>query len=195
MLGDLFAEKINPNYNTRLQFKQSIKNKVYIDYLYNIFKEYCNSEPKETSSVDKRPRKKEFNVSIKFWTQSLPCFNQFRELFYDPCLCEPASKGQSGKKIVPLNLEEIIAARSLAYWVMDDGYKSTNGFYFCTESYSLEDNYKLSTILKNRFNLDCGVHKHTNGHRLYVFSNSKDKLLELVKPYLIHHFYYKFDLT
>jgi LAGLIDADG DNA endonuclease family len=105
MLGDLFAEKINPNSNTRLQFKQSIKNKVYIDYLYNIFKEYCNSEPKETYSVDKRPRKKEFNVSIKFWTQSLPCFNQFRELFYD----------QSGKKIIPLNLEEIIAARSLAY--------------------------------------------------------------------------------
>jgi hypothetical protein len=194
MLGDLFAEKINPNSNTRLQFKQSItlavalrarENKVYIDYLYNIFKEYCNSEPKETYSIDKRPGKKELNVSIKFWTQSLPCFNQFRELFYD----------KSGKKIIPLNLEEIIAARSLAYWIMDDGYKSANGFYFCTESYSLEDNYKLSKILKNRFNLDCGVHKHTNGHRLYVFSHSKDKLLDLVKPYLINHFYYKFDLT
>ena len=36
MLGDLFAEKIKPNSNTRLQFKQSIKNKIYIDYLYNI---------------------------------------------------------------------------------------------------------------------------------------------------------------
>ncbi len=185
MLGDLFAEKINPNSNTRLQFKQSIKNKVYIDYLYNIFKEYCNSEPKETYSIDKRPGKKELNVSIRFWTQSLPCFNQFRELFYD----------KSGKKIIPFNLEEIIAARSLAYWIMDDGYKSTNGFYFCTESYSLEENYKLSKILKNRFNLDCGVHKHTNGYRLYVFSHSKDKLLDLVKPYLINHFYYKFDLT
>jgi hypothetical protein len=64
MLGDLFAEKINPNSNTRLQFKQSIKNKIYIDYLYNIFKEYCNSEP--TNAVDKRPGKKEFNISIKF---------------------------------------------------------------------------------------------------------------------------------
>jgi LAGLIDADG DNA endonuclease family len=58
-------------------------------------------------------------------------------------------------------------------------------FYFCTESYSLEDNYKLSKILKNHFNLDCGVHKHTNGHRLYIFS--KYKLLELVKLYLINH--------
>lgn len=184
MLGDLFAEKRNPNSNTRLQFKQSVKNKIYIDHLYSIFKDYCNSEPKETSSIDKRPGKKEFNISIKFWTQSLPCFNQFRELFYD----------ESGTKFIPLNLEQIITARSLAYWTMDDGYKSAKRFYFCTESYTLEDNYKLSQILKNQFNLDCGIHKHTNGHRLYVFSSSKERLLELVKPYLIDHFYYKFNL-
>ena len=185
MLGDLFAEKRNPNSNTRLQFKQSLKNKVYIEHLYSIFKDYCNSEPKITSSRDNRIGKKEFNVSIKFWTQSLPCFNQFRDLFYD----------DSGKKFIPLNLEKIITARSLAYWAMDDGYKSVNGFYFCTESYTLEENHKLSLILKNQFNLDCGVHKHTNGHRLYVFGKSKDILLNLVKPYLIDHFYYKFDLN
>ena len=43
MLGDLFAEKRNPNSNTRLQFKQSIKNQVYVDHLFSMFKEYCNS--------------------------------------------------------------------------------------------------------------------------------------------------------
>jgi hypothetical protein len=52
MLGDLFAEKIKQNSNIRLQFKQSIKNKVYIDHLYSLFKEYCNSEPKITSKKD-----------------------------------------------------------------------------------------------------------------------------------------------
>jgi hypothetical protein len=76
---------------------------------------------------------------------------------------------------------------------MVDGYKSINGFYFCTEFYTLEDNYKLSEILKNKFNLECGIHKHTNGHRLYVFSSSKERLLELIKPYIIDHFYYKID--
>ena len=183
MLGDLFAEKRNPNSNTRLQFKQSIKNKVYIEHLYSIFKDYCNSEPKITSSIDKRPNKKDLNISIKFWTQSLPCFNQFRELFYD----------ELGTKYIPSNLDELITPRSLAYWAMDDGYKSGKGFYFCTESYTLEDNTKLSQILRNRFNLECGIHKHTNGHRLYVFSSSKDILLELIKPYLIAHFNYKFN--
>ena len=49
MIGDLFAEKRNPNSNTRLQFKQSKKNKNYIDHLYSLFKEYSGSEPKITS--------------------------------------------------------------------------------------------------------------------------------------------------
>lgn len=126
MLGDLFAERIKPTSNTRLQFKQSNKNKDYINHLYSIFMEYCGSEPKITSSFDSRPEKNNFNVSIKFWTLSLPCFNKFRELFYN----------ESGIKYIPSNLEELLTAKGLAYWVMDDGYKSGNGFYFCTESYT-----------------------------------------------------------
>lgn len=43
MLGDLHAERIKPTSNTRLQFKQSIKNELYILHLYSIFKDYCNS--------------------------------------------------------------------------------------------------------------------------------------------------------
>jgi len=75
---------------------------------------------------------------------------------------------------------------------MDDGYKSSNGFYLCTESYTLEENETLCFILKNKFSLECSIHKHTNGHRLYINKKSKDILLFLIKPYLISHFYYKF---
>jgi len=76
---------------------------------------------------------------------------------------------------------------------MDDGYKTNIGFYLCTESYSLSENEKLSEILRAKFGLECSVHKHTNGYRLYIFKNSKDKLLSIIKPYLIEHFYYKFN--
>jgi LAGLIDADG DNA endonuclease family len=41
ILGDLQAEKINLNSNTRLQFKQSYKNKDYIDHYYSLFYLYC----------------------------------------------------------------------------------------------------------------------------------------------------------
>ena len=135
------------------------------------------------SYFDKRPHKNKSYFSIKFNTYSLPCFNKFRLLFYN----------DKGVKFIPENLDSLLTTRGLAYWLMDDGYKSDNGFYFCTESYTLNENLKLVKILKNKFNLNCGVHKHTNGYRLYIFSSSKENLLQLIKPYLIAHFNYKFN--
>ena len=72
------------------------------------------------------------------------------------------------------------------------------GILYSLSRASAEDNQKLNKILKNKFKLDSGIHKHTYrrlGHRLYIFSSSKDRLLELIKPYLIQHFYYKFELN
>jgi hypothetical protein len=66
MLGDLFAEKIKPSSNTRLQFKQSVKNKEYIDHLYILFENYCTTPPKINCFKESRPSKKELNESIKF---------------------------------------------------------------------------------------------------------------------------------
>ena len=66
MLGDLHAERINEKRNTRLQFKQSLKNKEYIDHLYLLFKDYVLSGPKITKSKDKRENKSFENNSIKF---------------------------------------------------------------------------------------------------------------------------------
>jgi len=184
ILGDLHAERKNLNSNTRLQFKQSSKNQAYIEHLWNLFKDYCGSEPKVTSWFDDRPTKNKTYSSVKFSTFSLPCFNVFRTMFYD----------STGVKFIPDDLEDHLTARSLAYWACDDGYKTETGFYFCTDSYSLSDIQKLANILKNKFDLECGIHKHTNGYRLYIFSSSKDKLIQLIKPYIISHFYYKFDL-
>jgi hypothetical protein len=66
MLGDLYAEKLKVNSNTRLQFKQSNLNKDYIFHLYSFFEDYCNSKPKVTTSFEKRPGRKEIYMSIKF---------------------------------------------------------------------------------------------------------------------------------
>jgi hypothetical protein len=83
MLGNLTAERKNLKSNTRLQFKQSTINEVYIRYLYSLFKEFCGSEPKIMSKFDSRPTKLKEYHAIKFQTLSLPCFNSFREMFYN----------------------------------------------------------------------------------------------------------------
>jgi len=77
---------------------------------------------------------------------------------------------------------------------MDDSYKSGKGLYICTESFSLNEIKILINILINKFNLKCSYHMVTNGYRIYIFSSYKAKLIELVKPYFIEHFYYKLDI-
>lgn len=74
---------------------------------------------------------------------------------------------------------------------MDDGYKSVNGFYFSSESFTEEENRLLAKVLQDKFGLDCGVHRHTNGHRLYIKSHSRDLFISLIKPYLLPIFDYK----
>ena len=52
---------------------------------------------------------------------------------------------------------------------MDDAYKAVNGLYISTESYTLSENQFLANILKTKFGLECSVHPHTNGYRIYIF--------------------------
>lgn len=184
MLGDLTAERRNINSNTRLHFKQSLKNKDYIDHLYEIFKDFCGSLPKTMSKFDSRPNKMKTYEAIKFQTLSLPCFNIYRDIFYD----------LNGIKFIPQNLEELLTTRGLAYWIMDDGYKSKTGIYISTESFKKEDLFIIQNLFKNKFNLDCGIHKTTNGYRIYIFESSKENLINLIKPYFLPLFYYKLNL-
>lgn len=105
ILGDLGVERPNPKCNTRLQFKQTNKNIEYITHLYSLFQEFCGTPPKFMSRFDERPNKMKEYGSVKFNTLSLPCFNIFRETFYN----------LDGVKIIPFQLGELLTARGLAY--------------------------------------------------------------------------------
>jgi LAGLIDADG DNA endonuclease family len=105
ILGDLHVEKKNVNSNARLQFRYSTINKDYSYHLYNLFEMYCGKPPIILNRFDERPNKFKNYSSIKFQTLNLPCFNEFRNTFYDI----------NGKKIIPLNIEELLTAKSLAY--------------------------------------------------------------------------------
>jgi hypothetical protein len=107
ILGDMSVEKPKSKIksNARLQFKQSTINKIYIEHLYSLFKEYCGSEPKIMSSFDNRVDKNKIYSSIKFQTLSLPCFNKYKELFYN----------SEGIKIIPKELVNLLTPVGLAY--------------------------------------------------------------------------------
>ena len=57
------------------------------------------------------PRYKTTNSSRYFRTQSIEELKLMADLFLD----------REGKKIIPQNIADHLTARSLAFWIMDDG--------------------------------------------------------------------------
>lgn len=179
-IGDTFVCKSASVNFARLQFAQSIIHEAYILHLYELFKDFCNSSPKYLDlKSDKRTGK--VYSRIRFRTYSLPCFNYYHELFY-----------VNGIKIIPLNIGELLTPVGLAYWAMDDGYKGSSGFTFCTDSYTLSEVQLLVKVLKENFDLNSTIHnKSKDSYRIYIKADSMDKLRILVTPYFHESMMYK----
>jgi hypothetical protein len=177
-LGDLHIRK--PRNNALFMFEQGLIHEAYILHLYTLFKDYCSLDPKYSQ------RKPDFRTGkiysrITFYTYSLPCFNYYRDLFY-----------VDGVKTIPLNIGELLTARSLAYWLMDDSHKHSSGLSICTDSYSEQEVLLLISVFKEKFNIHCSPMKRgSNKLRIYVKAKSLNDLRNLVSPYFIPSMIYK----
>jgi hypothetical protein len=94
--------------NSRFIYGQSSLREHHLNYFYHIFdlfKPFVSKEfkVKSKSFVDKRT--KNTYSSINFATLTLPCFTSYRNLFYNI----------HNKKIVPLNINQLLTPRGLAY--------------------------------------------------------------------------------
>lgn len=65
-----------------------------------------------------------------------------------------------GKKCVSNGAKEYITERTLAIWLMDDGFfdRSTGSVTFCTHSFSSEETQLLSDVLRDKFGIENSVH-------------------------------------
>ena len=104
ILGDVHMRRFSEKANARLVFAQGDKNASYLLYLYELFQEYVLTPPKISKSIDKKTGKLKYKLS--FASLSLPCFNELYELFYT---------SDSGKKIIPKNIGDLLTPISLAY--------------------------------------------------------------------------------
>jgi LAGLIDADG DNA endonuclease family len=132
---------------------------------------------------DKRTGK--FYKSIAFKTAVFDYLNEYHTLFYE-----------NKKKIVPKNIQELLTARGLAYWIMDDGYYNNNILNLCTDCYAYEEVNLLVETLNSNFSLKAKSVKRIkeNGEicwRIRFKSSSINKIREIVKPYIHQSMFYK----
>jgi hypothetical protein len=128
---------------------------------------------------------KKYN-SIRFATLSMPCLNYYYDLFY-------YKKKIKNIKQVPLNISELLTARGLAFWIMDDGGKgSNNETILHTRAFTELEINLLMKALKTTFGLNTkAIEKVKNQWVIYIPVKQKTRLIDIVKPYMHKSMLYK----
>lgn len=180
LLGSLLGDGClitNPSMtNYRLQIEQSAKQKDYVFWKYEIFKNFVLTPPKYL------PRTR----SWKFRTVSHKDFLPFREMFY-----------KNGIKILPRDLSFLKDPLVLAIWFMDDGCLDRNsGYILNTQNFTFAENKRLMVALANNLGLKyISIHHDRKYYRLYVRKRSMVTFRNLFLIYMQPSMQYKIDFS
>ena len=189
LLGDGHIQKRSINGNSRFIYGQSslrLHHLNYFNHVFELFKPYLSKDfyPKKRSFTDKRSNK--IYSSVQFATLSLPCFNYYKDLFYN----------SNYLKIVPSNIQNLLSPRGLAYWIMDDGSLQNKGLHLNTYGFTPQDIFLLKTTLENMFGentLKCTIHKHQKGERIYIWEESMELVRNNLSQFMHKDMQYKIN--
>jgi hypothetical protein len=189
LLGDGHIQKRAINGNSRFIYGQSslrLHNLNYFKHVLELFKPYLSED---FILKEKFFKNKITNIkysSVKFATLSLPCFNDYKNLFYS----------SKNIKIVPSNIKNLLTPIGLAYWIMDDGSLQNKGLHLNTYGFNTKDILNLKKTLENMFgenSLKCSIHKHKNGERIYIWERSMELLRNNIYQYMHKDMLYKIN--
>ncbi len=168
------------NKNARLGFKQSLSRSDYVWFVFNLLSHYCSINPHLTKGL----RNGKPLYALQILTRSIPCFTDLYHLFYVNKI-----------KIIPNDIYELFTPIAFAHLVMGDGSYKSKGLVLCTDSFSLFEVVKLMNVLIIKYELKCTLHVEENRYRIYISRTSMDKVVKIIKPYLIPSMYYKIGIA
>lgn len=177
---------ITVNNNSKLKtggkfiLKQSLTNYDYVYIVFGLLNHYCSSYLQLKKIVKSNQKEKKYILEIK--TRSLPCFKELYNKFYI-----------KGKKIIPLDLYDILNYQGLAYWIMGHGYfVKDGGILLNTKNFTLLECIFISNILYIKFGLQSTIIFQKGLPLIYINVNSIKILYLNIKKYLIPSLRYKF---
>src|SRR4030042_5862328 len=175
LLGDAWmSHPSGPKANSRVHFVQGVKQYEYLNWKYNMLKDWVLTLPHGSIGTEYRGR------VTHFQTISHPVFTAiYNELYMN-----------RGKVITPKYLSQV-GDLGLAVLYQDDGSIGKGYIKFHTESFPLKECQILSTWL-----LSLGIESHISNERKYhVISimkrESRIELLKRVKPFIVSCLSYK----
>lgn len=187
LLGDasMSLRSGRPHYS--LKFEQGEAHAEYVNHLYEIFEPFTGTPPK-WRYIDKEHRRR----ALWFRTYRHDQLIFYWNLFYRDYSNSPIET----RKIVPTNIGKFITPRSLAYWFMDDGSKTSDkkSFVLNTQGFQKHECQRLCQVLKQEFNIIASVNKDNNKWRIYIWRQSAKTFRTLIEPYVLDCFAYRLNI-
>lgn len=182
MLGDGHLETQNKGRTYRLKIEHSIKQKEYVDWQFDLFRNIVLSTPQE-----KIKKINEISyVNYGFSTLSIDSFRFFANQFY-----------KDNKKKIPKLIHRWLAPLTMAVWFMDDGSIKSDrnkSLILNTQSFSKKDVEMLKNVLEQKFGIKAKLRiqqRKQIGYQLYLLSETIDKFIDIVNPYILSSMRYK----
>lgn len=173
-----------------LTISHSEKQLKYVNWKYEVFRDWVLTEPREESRVYYKDNQRQL-VSWRWSTVSHPVITNYYFLFY-----------RNGVRMIPDEIDSIlISPLTLAIWYMDDGSRKPygKGAFLHTQSFSIPDQKKLMRCLIKNFGIktklsSAGLWKKRRLFRLYITAGSFLHFRSLVLPYILPSMMYKISL-
>jgi len=179
LLGDGHLETQNGGKTYRLKIEYAIKNGDYCRHVYEIFREWVLTPPRERVVKSGEHQ----SVNLVFSTVSHGAFRFYAQQFY-----------KDGKKVVPSMIKRLLKAQGLAYWFMDDGSVKSDqskGVILNTQGFSRQEVERLIDVLKSTFELDAWERRQKEGYQIYISGYSLEKLLDQINKWIHPSMRYK----
>lgn len=172
---------------------QCTKQKEYLFHKYELLKDFCNAGPKLKYSTNGRSTI--LHPGYMFYTRVHYSLDFYGNMFY-----KFNSETCRFTRSIPVNIEQFLTPRAIAYWYMDDGYLKwrgkSNAMVLCTDSFHLDEVNILRIALKNLYNIETQLNrkdpkKDNYGYRISI--NEQNSLLfrALIKDYVLESMNYK----
>ena len=163
----------------RLRMHHSDKQKDYVFWKYEIFKNIVDCPPRKIMVWHDKERNKK-HYSYYFHTKTLENLGLLWQYFY-----------QGKTKILPESVFKLITPRALAVWFMDDGSNTWSSYTINTHCFSKEEQGKIINFLKEKYNLSAKLVRDRSRYKIALGRNECQKLNNIIEPYIIPTMIYK----
>jgi len=180
VLGDGFLSRYY-NKGTSLRIKHCKKQLPYLKFKGDLLSDIFPSDIREEATI--RFGKELFSCELVSIVH--PDLSELHNIFY------PAHK-----KIIPVNIFDLLDELSLSILFMDDGTYCESGtvrvLRISTEGFSFDDSILLRDAIYNKFNVKFNIHKHEKSFVLQVGNKEMiDRFFNIVYSIVGHLFYCK----